>query len=111
MDIEIIYASSQTQQTRITQQVPVGCTVAKAVKQSRITHRHPEIMMGQTPVGIFGQRTTWDHMLQPYDRIEIYRPLQADPKQMRRRRLLDRKAKTIEKNDGYVLAMGLSICD
>ncbi len=85
MEVEIVYVPfPPKQQLVIKQQVAVGCCVREAVEQSNILQLFPEIVLGETKVGIFGQCVSWHRLLQPYDRIEIYRPLLADPKEIRR---------------------------
>ncbi len=64
---------------------PPAC-VADALRESRIGERHPEIDVARCDVGIFGRRVGRDALLADGDRVEIYRPLQADPKASRRAR-------------------------
>jgi putative ubiquitin-RnfH superfamily antitoxin RatB of RatAB toxin-antitoxin module len=61
-----------------------GATVADAIDRSGIAARVPEA--ASAPVGIFGKRVQRDAMLAAGDRVEIYRPLIADPKMRRRQR-------------------------
>ena len=61
----------------------------------------PEINLETDPVGIFGKHTTLDHILREKDRVEIYRPLIADPKEIRRQRAEQgKKMKKGGDNDG-----------
>ncbi|MDB5810007.1 MAG: hypothetical protein JWN94_2129 [Betaproteobacteria bacterium] len=84
IEVTIVYALRHEQIVE-TLQVPVGTTVGQAIEDSEILRRFPE-----TPscfaVGIFGRRTETTAVLHEFDRIEIYRPLIADPKQARRSR-------------------------
>jgi uncharacterized protein len=66
--------------------VDAGTTIGQAIEQSGILQEAPEINLVTMPVGIYGKKKTLDTVLQPRDRIEIYRPLIADPKDARRRR-------------------------
>jgi putative ubiquitin-RnfH superfamily antitoxin RatB of RatAB toxin-antitoxin module len=70
--------------------VPAGATIAQALAASGLHARFPALAAtleaGDTKVGIFGKVKPLDTMLRDGDRIEIYRPLQADPKESRRRR-------------------------
>jgi putative ubiquitin-RnfH superfamily antitoxin RatB of RatAB toxin-antitoxin module len=66
--------------------VPAGTNLNAAVMQSGILAANPEIDLSVTKVGIHGKLKTLDTLLREGDRIEIYRPLQADPKEARRRR-------------------------
>jgi putative ubiquitin-RnfH superfamily antitoxin RatB of RatAB toxin-antitoxin module len=85
IEVELIYALPQAQIVQ-TLRVPAGATVAQAIEQSGILLRCPEITAQALPVGIFGKRVETKHVLREFDRIEIYRPLIADPKQARRAR-------------------------
>jgi putative ubiquitin-RnfH superfamily antitoxin RatB of RatAB toxin-antitoxin module len=89
--VEVAYASPQ-RQTRLTVEIAEGATVAEAIQFSGITRHFPEIDLSQNPVGIFGRRCGLDDVLRPGDRVEIYRPLQVDPKEARRARAARRPA-------------------
>ncbi len=66
--------------------VAPGSTIAEVIRQSRILDRCPEINLEVNRVGIFNQLRAPGTPVQEGDRIEIYRPLIADPKTARRRR-------------------------
>ena len=85
IEIEVVYASPQ-QLTVITLAVPVGTTVSEALARSGIAAKHPEVDWSAVAVGIFGRRVPATTALDGHDRIEIYRPLIADPKLVRRMR-------------------------
>jgi putative ubiquitin-RnfH superfamily antitoxin RatB of RatAB toxin-antitoxin module len=72
--------------TEIELALPAGSTVAEALALSGIAARHPEIDLAAMAVGIYGARVALTAKLSDGDRVEIYRPLQADPKDLRRRR-------------------------
>jgi putative ubiquitin-RnfH superfamily antitoxin RatB of RatAB toxin-antitoxin module len=63
-----------------------GTTVGQAIEQSGVLASYPEINLVTQPVGIYGKKKTLDTILRDRDRIEIYRPLVADPKDSRRKR-------------------------
>ena len=63
-----------------------GATIADAIAASGVLSRFPEIDMATNKVGVFGKLKTPDTLVREGDRIEIYRPLQADPMESRRRR-------------------------
>lgn len=63
-----------------------GLTVGEAVERSGILQRFPEIDLAQNKLGVFGKVTKLDAKLNPGDRVEIYRPLIADPKEQRKKR-------------------------
>lgn len=72
--------------------VAAGTTVGQAIEESGILAAIPEIDLAVHPVGIFGKKKPLDTVLREHDRIEIYRPLVADPKDSRRRRALKKTA-------------------
>ena len=85
IEIEVVYALPQAQ-TVVALKVPVGTTVMQAIMRSDIAIKHPEVGWDSIVVGIFGKRAPASTVLHAHDRVEIYRPLIADPKQARRRR-------------------------
>jgi putative ubiquitin-RnfH superfamily antitoxin RatB of RatAB toxin-antitoxin module len=66
--------------------VQEGTTVEQAIHLSGIISRFPQIDLESNKVGIFGKLTKLTQMLGAGDRVEIYRPLIADPKEVRRKR-------------------------
>ena len=81
--IEVVYALAERQD--VAQLVlPAGSTLAEAVARSGLRERYPET--AGLPAGIFGTARPADTVLTAGDRVELYRPLQADPKQARRLR-------------------------
>ena len=66
--------------------LPAGATLAQAVRDSGVLQRYPAIDLGKQKLGIFGKVKPADTILREGDRVEIYRPLLADPKETRRRR-------------------------
>lgn len=75
--------------TEVELRLPAGATVSDALTQSGVAARHPRIDVAHAPVGIFGRRVQRDRVLSDGDRVELYRPLVADPKDARRRRVRD----------------------
>jgi uncharacterized protein len=67
--------------------LPATATVADALAAAGLEGRFPEIDFTAVHVGIWSRRCTREARLREGDRVEIYRPLEADPKQMRRARL------------------------
>ena len=68
-----------------------GMTVQQAIQASGILERHPEIDLSENKVGVFGKLAKLDAPLNPGDRVEIYRPLIADPKEARKKRAAEGK--------------------
>ncbi|MBM3337196.1 MAG: RnfH family protein [Betaproteobacteria bacterium] len=66
--------------------VDAGTTIAEAIAASGVLARFPEIDLARTKLGVFGKLKPADTVLRDGDRTEIYRPLQADPMESRRRR-------------------------
>ena len=94
-DIEVIYASPLTQ-TLYQLKVPVGTTAEEAVKISGISEIFPEISLLINKLGIFGRLIDPKITLLDHDRVEIYRPLIANPKERRRKRA--EETRVIRKN-------------
>ncbi|HET7731413.1 MAG TPA: RnfH family protein [Usitatibacter sp.] len=63
-----------------------GSTIADALERSGLARRFPEVDLAAAPVGVWSRRCERSALLRDGDRVEVYRPLQADPKEMRRRR-------------------------
>ena len=82
--VEVVFARPG-QQALIALTVPAGSTVAHAVRLSGVLERFPEIDLERNKVGVFGRLCPLDRVLEAGDRVEIYRPLLADPKDVRRR--------------------------
>jgi len=89
--IEVVYALPG-EQTLLKLPVVPDTTVANAVEASGILQKHPEIDLKVNKLGIFGRLTKTDSVLRDKDRVEIYRPLIADPKEVRRKRAEEGKA-------------------
>ena len=83
--VEVAYARPD-EQVIIPLELEEGATVAEAIRQSKIGDRYPEIDLDSNKVGIFGKLARLDSVLKARDRVEIYRPLIADPKEMRKQR-------------------------
>lgn len=93
MTVEVAFALPDKQKI-IAVQVEDDCTVLDAVKASGITREFPQINPESDPMGIFGKhvRNAAEETLHPGDRVEIYRPLIADPKAARAKRAAKMKA-------------------
>jgi putative ubiquitin-RnfH superfamily antitoxin RatB of RatAB toxin-antitoxin module len=66
--------------------LPAGATLQQAVNASGLRQQYPDIDLTLQKAGIFGKVRPADTLLRDGDRVEIYRPLQADPMETRRRR-------------------------
>jgi uncharacterized protein len=83
--VEVVYALPLSQ-TVITLELEPGARVEDALAASDVFRRHPELEAAHCPVGIWGRVVERTQVLRDRDRIEVYRPLTADPKQVRRKR-------------------------
>lgn len=83
--IEIAYALPHSHYLK-TFTVDAGTTVQTAILQSGILQQYAEIDLRENKVGVFGRPVKLTDGLKDGDRIEIYRPLLADPKEIRRKR-------------------------
>lgn len=88
--VEVAYALPE-QQLIVELMVPEGTTAEQAVLQSGIIGKFPEIDLAQNKLGIFGKLIKADTVLRERDRVEVYRPLIADPKEVRRQRAAEGK--------------------
>lgn len=89
--VEIAYALPQ-QQLIIPINVAPETTAENAIKASGITEKFPDIDLSKNQIGIFGKLTKLDTPLRHLDRVEIYRALIADPKEVRKQRAADGKS-------------------
>lgn len=90
--IEVTYALPE-EQVLIALDVDQGTTVEQAVKLSGVLDKFSEIDLTKNKMGIFGKITKADQVLRDKDRVEIYRPLIADPKESRRKRAEKKESK------------------
>ena len=83
--VEVAYALPDTQ-VIIPLTVSNGTTIEQAIKQSGVLATFPEIDLATNKVGIFSKFGKLDQVLREKDRVEIYRKLIADPKEVRKKR-------------------------
>lgn len=90
--VEVAYALPERQRI-LSVQVPAGTTALQAARLSGITREFPEIDLDAADMGVFSKNLDGktlplpaDYVLKPRDRVEIYRPLIADPKAARAQR-------------------------
>lgn len=91
INIEVVYALPH-EQVLLKVQAQQGATVAEVIKLSGVMERNPDIDLDKNKLGIYGKLTKADAVLRDKDRIEVYRPLLADPKEVRRKRAEEGKA-------------------
>lgn len=91
MKIEVIYALPDRQEL-VTIDLPEGSTVIQAVEASGLLQKYPDIEPGgRNKLGVFAKLVKTDSVLRERDRVEIYRPLIADPKEVRRQKAAEGK--------------------
>jgi uncharacterized protein len=90
MHVEVVYAL-QNRQKVVLLQLPEGVTLRDAVERSGLMAEFPEIDLAVNKFGIWNKLAKPDAVLRDKDRVEIYRPLIADPKEVRRQRAAEGK--------------------
>ena len=87
MNVGVCYAEAD-RQIWLRIDVPEDSNVEQTIQLSGILLQFPEIDLSQQKVGIFGKLTKLDVKVKDGDRVEIYRQITADPKQVKRRRIV-----------------------
>ena len=103
ISVEVMYALP-AQQPMLRVQLPEGATVEDAIRASGVLEAHPEIDLAKNKVGIFSKLVKLDEKVRDKDRVEIYRPLIADPKEVRRKRA--EEGKVTKKGGGDATVKG-----
>jgi uncharacterized protein len=85
INVSVCYATDTIEFLRDLR-LDAGATIADALKISGLAHEVPGIDLSAMAVGIYGKKKTPETVLREHDRVEVYRPLIADPKNARRRR-------------------------
>lgn len=91
LSVEVAYALP-AEQLILKVNLPPGATVEQAIRASGLLERVPEIDLSVNKVGVFAKLVPLDTPVQSGDRVEVYRPLIADPKEVRRARAAKKKA-------------------
>ncbi len=92
LDVQVVYALPDNILV-IDCSVPAGSTVAEAIHLSGLKQKVPDLCLEEGLVGIYSQKVSLNHRVADGDRIECYRPVSADPKLVRQRRV-EKKRKT-----------------
>ncbi|MGL5429661.1 MAG: RnfH family protein [Vibrio sp.] len=85
LQVEVVYALPHEQHV-VKLDVESSATVEEIIQHSGVLLKYPEIDLAVNKVGIFSRNVKLDAQVRDKDRIEIYRPLLADPKEIRRKR-------------------------
>jgi putative ubiquitin-RnfH superfamily antitoxin RatB of RatAB toxin-antitoxin module len=91
MKFEVAYGRMD-EQTLLSVEAESPLTLQQVIERSGILQRHPEIDLAKNKVGVFGKAAKLDAQLTEGDRVEIYRPLIADPKEARKKRAAEGKS-------------------
>jgi putative ubiquitin-RnfH superfamily antitoxin RatB of RatAB toxin-antitoxin module len=89
--VEVVYARPERQEIAGVS-LPAGSTVEQAIAASGLLSKYPEIDLAKNKLGIYAKLAKPDTALRDRDRVEIYRPLIADPKEVRKQRAAEGKA-------------------
>jgi putative ubiquitin-RnfH superfamily antitoxin RatB of RatAB toxin-antitoxin module len=87
--VELIYIAKEGTTFQVDLELKFGATVFEAIEESGIYRLYPETK--DLPIGIFAKQVTLDTPLREGDRIELYRPLSLDPKEVRRQKARNKK--------------------
>ena len=88
--VEVCYARAERQEL-VSVRLPEGATLGEALEASGLLAKYPEIDVGKNKFGIYAKLSKVDAVLRDRDRVEIYRPLIADPKEVRKQRAAEGK--------------------
>jgi len=88
--VEVCYALADKQDL-VAVKLPEGATLQQALEASGLLIKHPEIDLKKNKFGIYAKLSKLDAALRDRDRVEIYRPLIADPKEVRKQRAAEGK--------------------
>lgn len=97
--VEVVYALAGTQDV-VPLNLVAGSTAMQAVEASGLMAKYPEIDMKRNKIGVYSKLAKADTVLRDRDRVEIYRPLIADPKEVRKQRAAE--GKVMKKGGGEV---------
>lgn len=92
LHVQVCYARPEKQVLRDLH-LRDGATVQEAIEKSGVLAEAPEVDLATWRVGVYGKLKALDAVLREHDRVEIYRPLIADPKDSRRKRALKKDEK------------------
>ncbi|MBX9817280.1 MAG: RnfH family protein [Burkholderiaceae bacterium] len=92
--VTVVLATGPRQVQICRLQVDAGCTATRAVQLSGLLLPLQEADIADLTVGVWGRKASGQQLLRPDDRVELYRPLQVDPKVARRERFAKQGAKS-----------------
>ena len=83
MRVEVVFALADRQELLVVE-LPAGATVGAAIARSGLARQFPEFDLDSLQAGIWGKPLPRSHVVKEGDRVEIYRPLEMDPREARR---------------------------
>lgn len=86
MKVRVVYSDQARQVQQWQLDLAAGATVAEAIQHSGVLQAFAQLHLPDLSVGVWGRKASLGQVLQADDRVEIYRPLQVDPKVARRER-------------------------
>ena len=84
ISVELVFATPQ-KQLLLVLEVDHGETVADVISHAAIGEQFPDMQISELAVGVWGKKVSRDYVVRDGDRIEVYRPLQIDPREARRK--------------------------
>jgi len=86
LTVTVVFSPGANRVDEVVLRLVVGSTVADALRRSGLAERHPGGGLDALPCAVWGVLCSRDAVLRHHDRVELYRPLQVDPMQARRKR-------------------------
>lgn len=83
MRVEVVFALADRQELLVVE-LPEGSTVGAAIEKSRLVRQFPDIDFEALQAGVWGKPITRSHVVKDGDRVELYRPLEMNPRDARR---------------------------
>lgn len=83
MRVEVVFAGEDEQVLRALE-LPEGATVAEVIEASNIARQFPGTDLRKLPSGVWGKRVERSYVVRDGDRVELYRPLENEPREARR---------------------------
>ena len=84
--VEVVYALPERQRVVVLDLPDAGLTALEAVERSGLLQEFPELVARPLAIGIYGTLCEGTRRLRDGDRVELYRPLRHDPRELRRER-------------------------
>lgn len=83
MQVEVVFALAEKQELSVVE-VSDGSTVFEVIEKSRLSRQFPDVSFSELQAGVWGKPVDRDHIVREGDRVELYRPLDMDPRDARR---------------------------